>query len=167
MNFKTLTAIACTAVAVALTAISTNSVTAQTASQAPANTQTGSLQNRLAFGSTSYKRDREIKKLAKTMRTAKTDTDRKAAEKSLRGLLDKEYDERIASYEKYLNELEAQLKEMRTKLQRRRSAKSDMIDLRIKVLAAEADDLGWPAKNRYFPGLQRTKSPFGTARGGR
>ena len=138
--------------ALALSSFSTIPVEAQN-QQGPGNSQLSTAKSRLAYFSAANKRAKEIKDSANAMRTAKTDDERKKAEQKLRGLLDKEYDERIAGYEKYLNEMEAKLKEMRNRLQRRRSAKSDMIDLRIKVLAAEADDLGWPAKNRRFPGL--------------
>lgn len=99
-----------------------------------------------SFYSQQRSAEEAIKKAARSLRTAESTDDKKAAEKTLRDLLSKDYDSRLAGYEKHLDEMEAKLKEMRTKLKRRRDAKSEMIDLRVKVLEAEADDLGWPAR---------------------
>lgn len=87
-----------------------------------------------------------IVETAKSLRQAESSEEREAAEEKLRGLLAADYDDRMKEYAEYLDELEQKLKEMQTKLQRRRDAKQDMIDLKIKVLLAEAEDLGWPAR---------------------
>ena len=106
------------------------------------------------------KQERDISNAAKQLRTAKTGTEKKAAEDKLRKLLAADYDSRLNDYEKHLDNLAAQLKQMRTKLQKRRSAKSDMIDLRVKVLKAEADDLGWPSR------INRSRFPSRGVTGG-
>jgi len=104
-----------------------------------------------------------IMKAARSLRTAESTDDKQAAEKTLRELLSKDYDSRLAGYEKHLDEMEAKLKEMRDKLKRRRAAKSEMIDLRVRVLEAEADDLGWPARTNSRP----MYSPLFKSSGGR
>lgn len=95
--------------------------------------------------------DAEIRRAAEQLRTAESSSERQEAEESLRRLLSDDYDNRLNDYEKYLDQLEQRLSEMRSKLTRRREAKSKMIDLRIKVLEAEADDLGWPSRVSNYP----------------
>lgn len=101
------------------------------------------------------KADKEIREAAKAMRQADSRDDKDAAEEKLRELLGADYDSRLNDYTSYLDELEKSLAEMRAKLEKRRGAKEDMIDLRIKVLVAEEDDLGWPTRmpRNRLPGL--------------
>ncbi len=108
---------------------------------------------------------RKIQDASNALRNTQSADDRAAAEQTLRELLAEDYDALLAGYETYLDQAEARIKEMRTKLQRRRDAKSDMIDLRVKVLEAEADDLGWPSKMRSnrFPGLTTTSEGEGSS----
>ena len=101
--------------------------------------------------------DRKILEAAKMLRQADSSEEQAKAREALVDLLAADYDSRLADYEKYLEDLENQLSEMREKLAKRRGAKSKMIDLRIKVLEAEADELGWPSRmnSRWgssFPG---------------
>lgn len=99
--------------------------------------------------------DAKIKEVARDMRQAKSDEEREKAMEALTVLLGKDYDDRLTGYEEELERMEKALAEMRKKLKRRRDAKADMIKLRIKVLEAEAEDLGWPARPRRtsFPSL--------------
>lgn len=90
--------------------------------------------------------DREIEDAAKALRQAEDRTEREDAKESLVELLSKDYDDRLAGYQASIDELEEKLSEMKDKLERRRRAKNEMIDLRIQVLEAEAEDLGWPAR---------------------
>ncbi len=78
------------------------------------------------------------------LKEAKDDAARQAAELELRKSLETDYDARLESYEKHLDHLETELAKMRDQLQKRKMAKSAMVDLRLQVLKAEADDLGWP-----------------------
>lgn len=96
-----------------------------------------------------------IRNATEQMRNAESSSDRTKAQDELREALAEDYDIRMKAYEEYLDKLEEQLAEMRAKLQRRRDAKSDMVDLRIKVLAAEADDLGWPSSPGRTSGFLR------------
>lgn len=133
-------------------------------SNSPKNTQN---ENRFFLNLTSSNEDRKtdaaIMETARKMRQADSTDEKKDLENSLRDLLSKDYDNRLDTYDDYLNGLEKQLEEMRAKLQLRRDAKSKMIDLRVKVLEAEADDLGWPSrvsKNRFPTWNRPTPSGF-------
>lgn len=110
-----------------------------------------------------------IQTATKQMRNAESSTDRTKAQDELREALAEDYDARLDAYEKHLDELENQLADMRAKLKRRREAKKDMVELRIQVLAAEADDLGWPSntpgggfgfRSGYTPRWNSTQSTF-------
>ena len=92
--------------------------------------------------------DNKIQEATKAMRQAESSSERAEAKDKLVALLSEDYDSRLSDYEEHLEDLEKQLDEMRAKLKKRRQAKDDMIDLRIKVLEAEADDLGWPTRVR-------------------
>lgn len=97
--------------------------------------------------------DQQIAAAAKAMRQAETSSARSQAKDRLMLLLSEDYDSRLSEYDAYLQEMEKQLEDMRARLEKRRQAKDEMIDLRIKVLEAEADDLGWPTRvrrNRTF-----------------
>lgn len=130
--------------------------------------------NQLGFFSNSQKTDRVINDAAKALRQASSQTEKDAAEKKLNSLLSDDYDARLKTYEDYLSDLEKQLATMRKKLEKRKEAKSAMIDLRIKVLQAESDDLGWPTRMRsnrkpLFPGsnispIGQPSSPFGVSK---
>ncbi len=112
--------------------------------------------NYLNLRSEYQQQDKEIAAAARELRQAKSASDEAAARDKLTELLSQDYDDRLAQYESYIDELQAKLQEMRTKLQRRRDAKREMLELRIKVLEAEADDLGWPSRvSGRFPTLLR------------
>jgi DNA repair exonuclease SbcCD ATPase subunit len=95
--------------------------------------------------------DQQIRQEAINFRQAADTGSRERAKEKLEGLLSRDYDERLKGYEDNLNALEKRLQEMRDKLQRRREAKDDMIRLRVKVLEAESEDLGWPERPRRTP----------------
>ena len=90
--------------------------------------------------------DGKIAEAAKAVRQAKSEDQRSTAINTLTKLLRDDYDDRLGGYDEYLDQLEEKLVEMRSKLQKRREAKDEMIKLRIKVLEAEAEDLGWPER---------------------
>lgn len=90
------------------------------------------------------------------LRSADGDSAREAAKSELASALSEDYDARMDEYQNYLDDLEKKLEEMKGKLQRRRQAKEDMVRLRLQVVEAEADDLGWPTGIRGNDGLGRT-----------
>jgi hypothetical protein len=87
----------------------------------------------------------KIKSMLKVLESTDNTSDKNAIEQEIKQLLNEQYDQKMKVYEKQLAELESKLEKMRSQLQRRRDAKADMVDLRMKVLMAEADDLGWPS----------------------
>jgi len=107
------------------------------------------------FTANSRRREEEkkIKEAARALRRAETSDEQDAARETLTELLDVDYDSRLAEYETYLDGLEQQLSAMRDKLAKRRKAKAKMIELRIQILEAEADDLGWPSRMSGRSGL--------------
>ena len=109
--------------------------------------------------------DRKIASAAKAVRQAKPNN-RPAAISTLTTLLSRDYDARLDGYDEYLNQLETKLVEMRGKLQKQREAKEEMIKLRVKVLEAEAEDLGWPERlSGKFPSLSVSKTNNNVIRG--
>lgn len=103
------------------------------------------------------------------LKKSESDDDRKAAIENLRGVLEDQYDESLDNYEKYLASLEEQIKEMRSQIDKRRDAKMELVDLRLKMLVNEADGLGWPDERpgRFFSGqgfrnIYPTTSGFGS-----
>jgi hypothetical protein len=105
-----------------------------------------------------------VNKALKALKNAEDDAAKRTAEGELKTALEADYDSRLEGYEKHLDELEKELAKMRDQLQKRRMAKSEMVNLRLQVLKAEADDLGWPsetgARGQYR--VFRGNNPFGT-----
>ncbi len=100
------------------------------------------------------------------MKTAKDETAKRQAEAELKTALEGDYDTRLIGYEKHLDRLADELTKMREQLQKRKSAKSEMVELRLQVLKAEASDLGWPSEvNSRVNGVWSNRSiqsnPFG------
>ncbi|MGI9518968.1 MAG: PspA/IM30 family protein [Pirellulaceae bacterium] len=75
------------------------------------------------------------------------DDAKEAAEDKLRGILDEQYDEALSAYEEYLEELARKIEELKDQVDKRRDAKSDMVDLRLKMIVSQAEGLGWPDRS--------------------
>jgi hypothetical protein len=84
-----------------------------------------------------------IRKAAETVRDAKGDDAKSAAQKNLADLLNKCYDEDMAQRERELKQIEERLTKLRELLSRRRAKKQDIIDLQTKVALNDADGLGF------------------------
>lgn len=92
----------------------------------------------------------------RALKKAKADDDDDAqaeAERSLRSALEDEYDAMLESHEKQLDALEKKISELRKQLRRREDAKSELVDLRFKMMLHEADGLGWPGRGRGASGF--------------
>ena len=87
------------------------------------------------------------------LKSATGEDERNAAKSELSIALSDDYDARMDEYQVYLDDLESKLAEMKAKLQRRRQAKDDMVRLRLQVVEAEADELGWPTSLGGMPGF--------------
>ena len=92
---------------------------------------------------------REIADATQQLRDTNDTKQRAAARQRLAELLSTDYDERLRAHGDDLDRLEEQLAQMRKRLEKRRAAKQDMIELRLRVLETEASDLGWPARRDW------------------
>ena len=92
----------------------------------------------------------------RALKKAKADDDDDAqaeAERSLRSALEDEYDAMLETHEKQLDALEKKISELRKQLRRRENAKSELVDLKFKMMLHEADGLGWPGRGRGVSGF--------------
>lgn len=122
-------------------------------------------------GSWRLQNNRALNAAIKSYKAAEDGEAKEEAVDEIRGLLDESYDRALENYEEYLTNLEKKIEELREQLGKRKSAKSKIVDLRLKVITNEADGLGWPDNRSsslfgssfglpgagYFPG----QSPFG------
>lgn len=91
--------------------------------------------------------------------------------KTLRDLLGKQFDRDLAHREKELVALEERVATLRKQLEKRKSAKNDIIVLRIRTIANEIEGLGFPAEDglpnepafRDFPGPGRPPGTYESA----
>ena len=74
---------------------------------------------------------------------AKSDEDRVAAEKELRAALVERFELLMKQREADLADLKARLERLTAQLQKRRDAKDDIVELRLKVVMNEANGLGF------------------------
>ena len=107
----------------------------------------------------------QLHQLLDQLRNAESDDEKQKLETELTELLRKQYDARLDAYDKHLTHLEDELKKMRDQLAKRRSAKEDMVRLRLEWYRAEANDLGWPQGNpgwrlSPFPGNRNIDGMF-------
>ena len=89
----------------------------------------------------------------KKAKAADDDDAQDDAEKELRNALNAEYDAMLETHEKQLDALEKKISELRKQLRRREDAKSELVDLRFKMLLHEADGLGWPGRGTIPSGF--------------
>jgi hypothetical protein len=99
------------------------------------------------------KEQSKINALLQKMKQTDDSKNRNEIKEAIEKLLHTQYTQKMDSYQEHLAKLEDKLQAMRSQLERRRDAQQEMVDLRMKVLLAEADDLGWPAdvKQGRFP----------------
>lgn len=75
---------------------------------------------------------------------AADDEARLAAKKELQSSLESLYDDFIDGQSKQIEELEARLVKLKEQLQKRRDAKSRMVDLKLQMVISQAEGLGFP-----------------------
>ena len=88
--------------------------------------------------------DDETRKAFDQLKKAKSDDDRDDARDALRDALNEQYDKYLARQEKELKRMAAKLKELQSQLEKRREAKDELVDLRLKTLENDASGLSWP-----------------------
>jgi hypothetical protein len=100
-----------------------------------------------------------LRQAAATLRDAKDDAAKTAAQGQLTELLNKAFEDDMQRREQELAQVEQRTKDLRALMGRRREKKSEIVELQIKVLLNEADGLGFfnesptpgPVAVRYNP----------------
>jgi Spy/CpxP family protein refolding chaperone len=114
------------------------------------------------YGSSSHN---EAYKLAQQYMKAEKEEDRRELRRKLNELLSQEFDQQAKRQQKELEELQAQIDQLRSIMQKRRDAKSGIIERRIEQLVQEAQGLGWntpptPRPNLYMGGFGSAPSGY-------
>jgi hypothetical protein len=93
----------------------------------------------------------QANQLAQQYVNAKTEDEKKEAQKKLSEMLGKQFDQHVQQQQKELEDLEKQIASLRTLLKKRMDAKTTIVDRRFEQLVQEAQGLGWPgpATPRY------------------
>ena len=96
----------------------------------------------------------DVKKATEALKKAESRDEIAEAREELRKALAADYDVRLDHFQSEIDAMAERLDAMRAKLAKRRDAKDEMVELRLKVVEAEADDLGWPnpVSARNLPG---------------
>lgn len=87
--------------------------------------------------------DAEALKLARQIADAKTDADKEKLRDKMKDVLDKVFEDRQKRHEKEIESLEAQVKRLKTMVEKRKENKKEIIDERVKQLQRDAAGLGW------------------------
>ncbi len=87
--------------------------------------------------------DAEALKLARQLAEAKSDAEKEKLRDKMKEVLDKAFEERQKRHEKEIEQLEAQVKRLKEMVAKRKEAKREIIEERIKQLQREAAGLGW------------------------
>lgn len=88
----------------------------------------------------------QLQKAVKALRAAKDDAAKSKAKANVTKLLGTVFDADLKSREMQIADIEARVKELKSILDKRRTARDRVIDLQIKVLLNEADGLGFPVQ---------------------
>ena len=88
--------------------------------------------------------NKQIAVLSKQLRDAESDDDKTTIKEQLKTELEKQYDLYLAQHEKPLQELEARLDKLRAEFEWRKSAKDDLVKLRLDTIWYDSQGLGWP-----------------------
>jgi hypothetical protein len=80
-----------------------------------------------------------VEKLAKT----EDKSDREKVQQSLRVVLKEQFEARLKTNEKEIEQLEAEVKRLRGQLELRRKRQDEIVDFRLTQLVREAQGLGW------------------------
>ncbi|MEM9656987.1 MAG: hypothetical protein AAF961_01375 [Planctomycetota bacterium] len=75
---------------------------------------------------------------------AEIDQDLSAAREEIRTTLDRIYTARLDAYDDHIEALQKRLRKMKQHVDKRRDAKEEMVSLRMKMIEANANGLGWP-----------------------
>ena len=95
----------------------------------------------------------EVGRIMSQLREATDDAKKAELTKKLETAVAKSFDEDMKARETELTKLEERLKKLKDQMERRRKAKADIIQLQLKVLANEAEGLGFSRTSAYDEGL--------------
>jgi hypothetical protein len=85
----------------------------------------------------------EAEQVARLIGAAKTDAEKDRLKYQLRGILEKQFDFRQRRHEGEIVELEAQVRKLRERIQKRHQNRRDIISERLEVIVRDAEGLGW------------------------
>jgi hypothetical protein len=119
-------------------------------------------------GSSGSSASSAIQSLVAQLRDADDELKKTELTKQLEAAINKNFDHDMEGREKELTQLEERLKKLRTQLERRRKAKSEIVELQIKVLVNEAEGLGFSGQSLLEPEVHFGDfAPYPKARSGR
>jgi hypothetical protein len=98
--------------------------------------------------------DKKLQQAIQKYRDAGDDSAvRNESRNEINDLLAEKYDLLLKNQEEELNQLEAKLNKLRNQLKQRRDAKQKMVELKLEMVLAQADGLGWPDSDPYQPSV--------------
>jgi hypothetical protein len=86
-----------------------------------------------------------IKALEPKLKLPKGEPAKEAAVKELSGLLEKSFDRDLDRREKQISQVEERIKRLRDQIERRKTAKKEILNLRLQTMVNEAEGLGFPS----------------------
>ena len=97
-----------------------------------------------------------VDKLIEQLKNAESDEDKQSTKKGIQEELEKQYDFYLEQHEIPLKELEARLEKLRNEFEWRKSARDDLVKLRLDTIWYNAQGLGWPGDQSAPSILHRT-----------
>jgi len=103
-----------------------------------------------------------IKALEPKLKLPKGEPAKEVAVRELAGLLEKSFDRDLERREKQILQVEERIKRLRDQIERRKTAKKEILNLRLQTMVNEAEGLGFPAPDGdgQLPTPTRDSSPF-------
>lgn len=92
-------------------------------------------------------RNRKLRDALKSLRTAKTVEAKTKAKEAVTKLLKEQFDADLKQREKEIANIEARIRQLRSVLEKRRTARDEIIQLQLKVIVNEAEGLGFPKQS--------------------
>jgi hypothetical protein len=95
--------------------------------------------------------------LARKLANAKDEDEKSRIREKLTEVLNQSFDEHMKQQQKELDQLEEQIRSLRTLMKKRAAAKNTIVERRIEQLIQDADGLGWNAPNAGFGHFEITQ----------
>jgi len=116
------------------------------------------------FATTQQARASKTSQAMQQLAQATTDEETQAAQDELRQALEEEYDKALAAYEKKLDDMEQRMQALRDEVSKRRDARDELVELRLKMLTYEAQGLPWPGQSASRSNFSGYNLPGGRGR---